>query len=55
MHFRNETVDEWNPVERVFQEIKRRTEQFYNTFSHASPHSTEKWLKALIWAWNQLI
>jgi transposase-like protein len=32
LHFRHETVGEWNPVERVFQEIKRRTEQFYNTF-----------------------
>lgn len=55
MHFRHETFGERNPVERVFQEIKRRTNQFYNTFSHASPESAEEWLKALSWAWNQLI
>ena len=28
MHFRHETFGERNPVERVFQEIKRRTNQF---------------------------
>ena len=55
MHFRHETFGERNPVERVFQEIKRRTNQFYNTFSRASPESAEEWLKALSWAWNQLI
>jgi putative transposase len=55
MHFRHETFGERNPVERVFQEIKRRTNQFYITFSHASPESAEEWLKALSWAWNQLI
>lgn len=55
MHFRHETFGERNPVERVFQEIKRRTEQFYNTFSRASPESTEEWLKALSWAENHLI
>jgi transposase-like protein len=55
MHFRHETFGERNPVERVFQEIKRRTNQFYNTFSHAHPESAEKWLKALSWGWNQLI
>ena len=55
LHFRHETFGERNPVERVFQEIKRRTSQFYNTFSQASPESVEEWLKALAWAWNQLI
>lgn len=55
MHFHHETFGERNPVERVFQEIKRRTSQFYNTFSRATPESAEKWLKALAWAWNQLI
>jgi transposase-like protein len=55
MHFRHETHGDRNPVERVFQEIKRRTTQFYNTFSCASPESAEKWLKAISWAWNQLI
>ena len=55
MHFRHETYGDRNPVERVFQEIKRRTTKFYNTFSHASPESAEQWLKAISWAWNHLI
>ena len=54
MHFRHETFGERNPVERIFQEIKRRTEQFYNTFSHAAPESAENWLLALSWAQNRL-
>ena len=41
MHFRHETHGDRNPVERVFQEIKRRTNQFYNTFSHAEPETVE--------------
>lgn len=55
MHFRHETFGERNPVERIFQEIKRRTDQFYNTFSRASPESAENWLQALSWAENNLI
>lgn len=55
IHFRHETFGERNPVERVFQEIKRRTEQFYNTFSHAEPETVEKWILALAWAENNLI
>ncbi|MFB6198666.1 MAG: IS6 family transposase, partial [Halobacteriaceae archaeon] len=55
MHFRHETHGDRNPVERVFQEIKRRTNQFYNTFSHANPETVENWLRALAFAWNQLI
>jgi transposase-like protein len=55
MHFRHETFGVRNPVERIFQETKRRTEQFYNTFSHASPESAENWLLALSWAQNRLI
>ncbi|MFB6138592.1 MAG: IS6 family transposase [Halobacteriaceae archaeon] len=55
MHFRHETHGERNPVERVFQEVKRRPEQFYNTFSHASAESVESCLLAWSWTWNQLI
>jgi len=55
MHFRHETFGVRNPVERIFQETKRRTEQFYNTFSHATPESAENWLLALSWAQNRLI
>ena len=55
MHFRHETFCERNPVERVIQEIKRRTNQFFNTFSNADPATAENWLQALVWAWNELI
>jgi putative transposase len=55
IHFRQETFGDRNPVERVFQEIKRRTEQFYNQFGHADPETVENWLLALSWAQNQLI
>jgi transposase-like protein len=44
MHFRHKTFGERNPVERVFQEVKRRTEQFYNCFSNAQPETVESWL-----------
>jgi len=47
MHFRHETFCERNSVERVFQEVKRRTEQFYNCFSHASPRPSSRGLLAL--------
>ena len=50
--FRHETFGDRNPVERAFQEIKRRTEQFYNTFSHADPETVDQWLKALAWKQN---
>jgi transposase-like protein len=55
MHYRHETFGKRNPVERVFQEIKRRTNQFYNTFCQADPETAENWLLALAWAWNRLI
>jgi transposase-like protein len=55
MHFRHETHGDRNPVERSFQEIKRRTRQFYNSFSHANPETVENWLCALAWAQNNLI
>ena len=55
MHFRHETHGDRNPVERVFQEIKRRTNQFYNNFPNANPETVESWLKALAWGQNELI
>lgn len=45
--FRHESFGDHNPVERAFQEINRRTEQFYNTFGRAEPNSGDPWLKAL--------
>ena len=55
MHFRHETFGERNPVERMYQEIKRRTNQFYNTFVRAGPETAENWLQALAWMHNELI
>jgi transposase-like protein len=55
IHFRHERDGDRNPVERIFQEIKRQTTQFYNIFPRVSPESAEEWLKALSWVWNQLI
>jgi transposase-like protein len=54
MHFRHETFGDRNPVERSFQEIKRRTEQFYNCFTRADPETAEAWLQALAWGLNEL-
>lgn len=44
-----------NPAERIFQKMKRLTNQFYNIFNHADLETTENWLRSLSWAWNQLI
>jgi transposase-like protein len=54
MHFRHETFGDRNPVERAFQEVKRRTNQFYNCFPRADPETAEAWLKALAWGLNEL-
>lgn len=44
-----------NAVERLFKEIKRRTNQFANHFRHASAASAESRLQTFTFAWNQLI
>jgi len=44
-----------NSVERVFRELKLRTNQFSNCFSHAEAETVENWLQAFALAWNQLI
>jgi transposase-like protein len=46
-HFRQETFGDRNPVERVFQEIKRRTDQFYNHFANAEVETVENWMLGL--------
>jgi len=53
--FQHVTHGNWNGVERVFREVKRRTNQFSNTFSHVEPKTAENWLQAFAFAWNQLI
>jgi transposase-like protein len=43
-----------NAIERVFKELKRRTDQFANHFRHAHPDTVESWLQALAVSENQL-
>ena len=55
LRFQHETHGNRNAVERVFREVKHRTLQFSNCFSHADADTIENWLKAFAFAWNQLI
>jgi transposase-like protein len=55
LRFQHVTHGNRNAVERVFRELKRRTNQFSNTFSHVEPRTAENWLQAFAFAWNQLI
>jgi transposase-like protein len=55
LRFQHVTHGNRNAVERVFREVKRRTNQFSNTFSHVEPSTAENWLQAFAFAWNQLI
>ena len=55
LRFQHVTHGNRNAVERVFKEIKRRTEQFANHFRHASAESAENWLQVFAFTWNQLI
>jgi hypothetical protein len=55
LRLQHESFVERNPFERVFQELKRRTNQFNNTFNHTYPETAENWLRPLVWAWNRLI
>jgi transposase-like protein len=55
LRFQHVTHGNRNAVERVFREVKRRINQFSNTFSHVEPSTAENWVKAFAFAWNQLI
>ncbi|KPN30204.1 hypothetical protein SY89_01251 [Halolamina pelagica] len=55
LDYRYEKHGNRNSVERVFRELKRRTNQFSNCFSHAEADTVENWLQAFAFAWNQLI
>jgi len=44
-----------NSVERVFREVKRRTQAFSNSFSNAHIQTADDWLKSFAFAWNMLI
>jgi putative transposase len=43
----------WNAIERVFGEAKRRTPSFSNTFSCVEPPTAESWLQAFAVWWNR--
>ncbi|MFD1633795.1 IS6 family transposase [Haloplanus ruber] len=55
LRFQHVTHGNRNAVERAFRELKRRTHQFSNTFSHVEPSTAENWLQAFAFAWNRLI
>ena len=55
LDFRYERHGNRNSVERVFREVKRRTDSFSNCFSHADPATADDWLSSFAFAWNQLI
>jgi transposase-like protein len=45
LRFRHVTYWNRNAVERVFREIKRRTNQYSNTFIHVEPSTAENWVQ----------
>jgi len=55
LRFQYECHGNRNSVERVYQKLERRTNQFSNYFSNAQAATAEKWLQAFAFAWNQLI
>jgi len=55
LDFRYERHGNRNSVERVFREVKRRTNSFSNCFRHADPETADDWLSSFAFAWNQLI
>ena len=55
LRFQHVTRGNRNAVERVFKELKRRTEAFATHFRHADPNTAETWLQAFAVCFNQLI
>jgi transposase-like protein len=55
LRFQHESHGNRNAVERVFKELKRRTESFANHLRHADPATAESWLQAFAVCLNQLI
>ena len=52
LRFQHVTHENRNAVERVFREVKHRTNQFSNTFNHVEQKTAENWLQAFAFAWN---
>jgi putative transposase len=55
LRFQHETHGNRNAIERLYKEIKRRTDQFANHFRHVEPATAETWLQAQAFCQNQLI
>lgn len=55
LDYRCEKHGNRNSAERVFRELKRRTNQISNCFSYAESNTVENWLQASAFAWNQLM
>jgi transposase-like protein len=55
LDFRYEPQGNRNNVERVLREVKRRTDVFSTSFSHARAATADEWLRSFAFAWNQLI
>jgi transposase-like protein len=55
LRFQHVTYGNRNAVERLFKEVKRRTEQFATHFRHTTIESAETWLQTFAFIWNQLI
>ena len=55
LDFRYERYRNRNNVERVLREIKRQTTSFSNCFSNAEAETSDEWLRAFAFAWNQLV
>ncbi|MFC6616274.1 IS6 family transposase [Halopenitus salinus] len=55
LDYRYEIHGDQNSVERIFRELKQRTNQFSNCFSHTEASIAENWLQPFVFEWNQLI
>jgi len=55
LRFQHVTHGNRNAIERLFKELKRRTERFATHFRHATADSGETWLQTFAFVFNQLI
>jgi transposase-like protein len=55
LRFQHVTHGNRTVVERLFKELKRRTDQFATHFRHATADSAQTWLQTFAYIWNQLI
>jgi transposase-like protein len=55
LDFRHERHGNRNRVERVFREVKRRTDSFSDCFSYADPATADDWFRSFAFAWDRRI